>query len=154
MVSVKEARWWILHVALHLLEEGLEHLQSWIFEQFLSLPRIFLVQRRSREKFRNLVREHVAVVVDQVVLFGRVFGTDVLAIVLEHFFWNLGVTDRNLLDRLAIRSLFDSRVTDPSPIEVLPSINHNRSVVNRIDLYPHEGHTHRLRHPHSDIVHE
>lgn len=77
---------------------------------------------------------------------------DVFQIVLEDFFWDLGLTDWDLLNWFAVGCLFDRCVADTSSEEVLSAVDDDRGVVYCIDLDANEGHAHGFGHAHCDIV--
>lgn len=78
--------------------------------------------------------------------------SQIIQIVLEHLLWDLSHSNRDLLNRLAIRRLFRDTLADSAPKKVLTTENNQRGVIDRIDLLPHHHHAHATCHPHRDIV--
>ncbi len=76
----------------------------------------------------------------------------VIQVVLEHLLRDLSLTDRDLLDGLAIGRGLGSHVADASAEEILASVDNEGSVVDSIDLLPDEHHAHALGHAHGDVI--
>ena len=152
--SVVHSRLRVLNGALHLLQKRFEHLPSWRLKQGLGLTGVFGVQRFPSQKLSSLSREHVAIMVDKIVLFRCILVIQVLQVILEHLFRDFSLSNRYLLHRFAIGSTLRSHMTNPTSEEVLTVVDMQSSMVNQIDLLTYQHHTHVSGHPLSDIVDE
>lgn len=150
--SVIEPLRWILDVPLHLLQERLEHLPRGSLEQMLSLVVVLLVDSLADQELRCLIGEHVAVVVDDIVLFCGVLEGYVLQEVLVDLLGDLCLAQHDFLDGFAEGSGLGWVCADAGPEVVLLSEGHKRGVVDGIDLLPDHHHAEALGHSHGDIV--
>lgn len=152
MQSIVETLGRVLDASLHLLQERLEHLARRSLQQPLGLLGILLVQGFASEELGDLVGEHVAVMVDQVVLLGNVLVVHLLQVVLENVLRDLGLADGDLLDRFSVGSGFGGHVADAASEEILASVDDDGGVVDGIDLLSDHHHAHALGHAPGDVV--
>lgn len=152
MRSVVETLGRVLDVSLHLLQERLEHLARRGLQQSLGLLGILLVQGFASEELGDLVGEHVAVMVDQVVLLRNVPVVHLLQVVLENILGDLGLADGDLLDGFSVGGGLGSHVADSASEEILASVDDYGGVVDGIDLLSDHHHAHALGHAPCDVV--
>lgn len=150
--SIEHARGWALECSLHLHQEGFEDLACRSFKQISRLVQDSLRNPCASEELRGFLRKVVAVVFDDVVLFSRELGPDVLQEILEDFLGDLGVAQFHFLDGLAEGSLLGGVPADaPSEVVFLPE-DDDGGVVDGVDLLADQHHAHGAGHPLGDVV--
>lgn len=141
-----------MNLSLHLLQERFEHLSCRGFQESLRLVVILFADTFPGEELRCLVGEHVAVVVDDVVLLRSILMRDIFQELLKDLLWDFGLSERYFLDGFAIGSSFGSIVADASSEVVLSAEDNERSVVDCIDLLADDHHAHGASHSHGDVI--
>lgn len=118
----------------------------------LGLVVVLLIDSLAGQELSCLIGEHVAVVVDEVVLIWSVLEGYILQEVLVDLLRDLRLADHDLLDGLAEGGGLGCICAYSSSEVILLSEDHKRGVVDGIDLLPDHHHTHTLSHTHSDVV--
>lgn len=118
----------------------------------LGLVVVLLVDSLAGQELSCLIGEHVAVVVDEIVLIWSVLEGYVLQEVLIDLLRDLGLPDHDFLDGLAEGGGLGCIRAYASAEVILLSEHYKRGVVDGIDLLSDHHHAHALSHSHGDIV--
>ena len=150
--SVIEPLRWILDIPLHLLQERLEHLPSGCFQQMFGLIVVLLVDSFAGKELSCLIGEHVAVVIDDIILFCGVLEGYIFQEVLVDLLRDFCFSQHDFLYGFAEGGGLGRIGADASPEVVLLSKCHKGGVVDGIDLLSNHHHAKPLGHSHGDIV--
>lgn len=113
---------------------------------------ILLIDSFARQELCCFVGEHVAVMVDQIVLIWSVLKRNILQEILVNLLWDLGLSDHDFLDGLAEGCRLGLVSANPSSKVILLSEHDKGGVVDGIDLLSDHHHAHTPRHSHGDII--
>lgn len=152
--SIEEARRWVLDLSLHLRKHRLEHLSGRRLQQILGLLDVMVANAFPHQELGSSVSEHVAVVLDDIVLLRCEPRADIVQELFEDFLGDFGLSQRYFLDRLAVWGGLGSIVTDAASEVVLSAKDDKRSVVDGVDLLADDHHAHGLGHTHGDVIDE
>jgi hypothetical protein len=112
---------WVLNSSLHLHQKRLELLTHRGVQNLFGLVNYFLGNPFSNQEFRCLICKVVAIVIDDVVLFGGVFMGNIGQELLEDLFRQLGFTHIYFLNWLSIWCFLWVIVAYSSTKVILPS---------------------------------
>lgn len=118
----------------------------------LGLIVILLIDSLACQELSSFVGEHVAVMVDEIVLIWSVLKGDILQEILVNLLWDLGLAYHDFLNGLAEGCGLGWISTDASAEVIFLAEDDKGGVVDGVDLLSDHHHAHAPRHSHGDII--